>query len=242
MSQCIDLFFPFLCPKSEPVIMFTDWLLYSSTKFGYFKINYFKKGDNVSFIWQAFILILAGILLLRIAGRKSIAQMTLAQTIVMISIGTIIVQPIVEKSVMKTIAAAAIFVISVLILEYLQLKSNAFEKFITGKSKIVIHNGTINVQNLKKLRLTVDQLEMRLRNQGISNIEDVKTGTIEPNGQLGYELKEDAKPLTLGEFKKLMNAYFPELPTDVTPQQKISVKPDIFQEIEGTKQSPKYLQ
>lgn len=222
--------------------MFTDWLLYSSTKFGYFKINYFKKGDNVSFIWQAFILILAGILLLRIAGRKSIAQMTLAQTIVMISIGTIIVQPIVEKSVMKTIAAAAIFVISVLILEYLQLKSNAFEKFITGKSKIVIHNGTINVQNLKKLRLTVDQLEMRLRNQGISNIEDVKTGTIEPNGQLGYELKEDAKPLTLGEFKKLMNAYFPELPTDVTPQQKISVKPDIFQEIEGTKQSPKYLQ
>ena len=29
--------------------------------------------------------------------------------------------------------------------------------------------------------------------------------TIEPNGQLGYELKDDAKPLTIGEFKKLMN-------------------------------------
>jgi uncharacterized membrane protein YcaP (DUF421 family) len=54
---------------------------------------------------------------------------------------------------------------------------------------------------LKKLRLTVDQLEMRLRNQGISNIEDVKKATIEPNGLLGYELQEDAKPLTIGEFK-----------------------------------------
>lgn len=195
----------------------------------------------MNFIWQSFILILAGILLLRITGRKSISQMTLAQTVVMISIGTIIVQPIVEKSVMKAIVGAAIFVISNLILEYFQLKSNNFEKFITGKSKIVINKGVIHVQNLKKLRLTVDQLEMRLRNHGISNIKDVKTATIEPNGQLGYELIEDAKPLTIGEFKKLMNAYFPELSSDTAIQQTISEKPDLFQEIESKQQNPNYL-
>lgn len=195
----------------------------------------------MNFIWQSFILILAGILLLRIAGRKSISQMTLAQTVVMISIGTIIVQPIVEKSVMKAIVGAAIFVISNLILEYFQLKSNNFEKFITGKSKIVINKGVIHVQNLKKLRLTVDQLEMRLRNHGISNIKDVKTATNEPNGQLGYELEEDAKPLTIGEFKKLMNAYFPELSSDTAIKQKISEKPDLFQEIESKQQNPNYL-
>lgn len=88
--------------------------------------------------------------------------MTLAQTVVMISIGTIIVQPIVEKSIMRAIIGAAIFVVSIVILEYLQLKFNFTEKFITGKSKIVIENGTLNIQNLKKLRLTVDQLEMRM--------------------------------------------------------------------------------
>ncbi|WP_342719399.1 YetF domain-containing protein [Bacillus paramycoides] len=162
----------------------------------------------MNFILEAFILILSGILLLRIAGRKSISQMTLAQTVVMISIGTIIVQPIVEKSVLKAIVSALIFVISVVILEYLQLKSNAFEKFITGKSKTVIENGILNVVALKKMRLTVDQLEMRLRNKGISKIEDVKTATLEPNGQLGYELKEDAKPLTVGDLKKLIQPQF----------------------------------
>ncbi|MDA2212258.1 DUF421 domain-containing protein [Bacillus cereus group sp. MYBK195-1] len=161
----------------------------------------------MNFIWQSLILILAGILLLRIAGRKSISQMTLAQTIVMISIGTIIVQPIVEKSVSKAIASAFIFVVTVILLEYFQLKSNAFEKFITGKSKVVIENGALNISNLTKLRLTVDQLEMRLRNQGISKIEDVKTATLEPNGQLGYELKDDAKPLTVRDFHKLMQSY-----------------------------------
>ncbi|MBG0964296.1 DUF421 domain-containing protein [Bacillus sp. SRB1LM] len=161
----------------------------------------------MDFIWQSLILILAGILLLRIAGRKSISQMTLAQTVVMISIGTIIVQPIVEKSVSKAIASAFIFVVTVILLEYFQLKSNAFEKFITGKSKVVIENGALNISNLTKLRLTVDQLEMRLRNQGISKIEDVKTATLEPNGQLGYELKDDAKPLTVRDFHKLMQSY-----------------------------------
>ncbi|KAB2397792.1 DUF421 domain-containing protein [Bacillus thuringiensis] len=188
----------------------------------------------MNFILEAFILILSGILLLRLAGRKSISQMTLAQTVVMISIGTIIVQPIVEKSVLKAIVSALIFVISVVILEYLQLKSNAFEKFITGKSKTVIDNGILNVIALKKMRLTVDQLEMRLRNQGISKIEDVKTATLEPNGQLGYELKEDAKPLTVGDLKKLIQPQFLNqnmMSNNLKDLQEKNNNSNIFQEI-----------
>lgn len=183
---------------------------------------------DYSIIWKSFLLIIAGILLLRIAGRKSISQMTLAQTVVMISIGTIIVQPIVEKSVTNAIIGAATFVVAIFILEYLQLKFNFFEKFITGKSQIVIENGKLNEQNLKKLRLTVDQLEMRIRNQGISKIEDIKEATLEPNGQLGYELNDSAKPLTVGEFKKMLDAYF-------IPEQNINQNRtknvDIFEEI-----------
>ncbi|WP_455920635.1 DUF421 domain-containing protein [Priestia megaterium] len=203
----------------------------------------------MNFIWQSVILILAGILLLRIAGRKSIAQMTLAQTVVMISLGTIIVQPIVEKSMVKAIGGAAIFVLAILVLEYLQLKSNAFEKFLTGKSKTVIQNGQLETKQLRKLRLTVDQLEMRLRNQGVSNIQDVKTATIEPNGQLGYELQEDAKPLTIGDFKQLMQLYMPAVSqtntsaTNEKNQSASNSSSDIFQEInQNHKQNPKYLQ
>ncbi|MCM3412688.1 DUF421 domain-containing protein [Metabacillus litoralis] len=201
---------------------------------------------DLSFIWKAFVLIIAGIFLLRIGGRKSISQMTLAQTIVMISIGTIIVQPLVEKSVIKAIVGAAIFVVSIIILEYLELKFNIFEKFITGKSKIVIENGTLNTQNLKKLRLTVDQLEMRMRNQGISKIGDVKTATIEPNGLLGYELKDNAKPLTVGEFKKLLDTYFRTQNVDQNRTQNLpseKKQENIFEEINNLRpqEHPDYL-
>lgn len=194
----------------------------------------------MNFIWDSVILILSGILLLRLAGRKSISQMTLAQTVVMISIGTIIVQPIVEKSVLKAIVSALIFVVSVVILEYLQLKSNVFEKFITGKSKTVIENGILNVSNLKKMRLTVDQLEMRLRNQGISKIEDMKTATLEPNGQLGYELQEDAKPLTVGDLKKLIQPQFLnhiQSSDNVTNVQATRNNSNIFQGIDNISES-----
>jgi uncharacterized membrane protein YcaP (DUF421 family) len=196
----------------------------------------------MSFIWQSFLLIVAGILLLRLAGRKSISQMTLAQTIVMISIGTIIVQPIVEKSVMKAVIGAAIFVAAIISIEYLEVKFTSFEKFITGKSKIVIENGTLNTKNLKKLRLTVDQLEMRMRNQGISKMEDIKFATIEPNGLLGYELNDNAKPLTVGEFKKLIDSYFPfvQATTGSTQTPSKEEKGDIFEEIiEGKTQDHK---
>lgn len=198
---------------------------------------------ELDFIWKAFVLIVSGILLLRIAGRKSISQMTLAQTIVMISIGTIIVQPIVEKSVWKAIIGAGVFVAAILIMETLELKMNFFEKFITGKSKIVIKNGKLDIKTLKKMRLTVDQLEMRMRNKGISRLEDIKTATIEPNGQLGYELMDDAKPLTVGEFKKVLNDYLPAMVMSMEKKQD-PAKPDIFQELnESNKQhNPKYLQ
>lgn len=160
---------------------------------------------DTEFILKSIFLVLAGVFLLRVAGRKSISQMTLAQTVIMISIGSIIIQPIIETSVVRTVVATAIFIFALIVLEWLQVRFNFVEKFVTGKSKVLIHNGQIQTQQLKKHRLTVDQMEMFLRQQGISKISDVKTATLEPNGQLGYELKEDARPLTIGEFKKMIN-------------------------------------
>ena len=72
-----------------------------------------------------------------------------------------------------------------------------------GKAVLVIQNGQVLSRNLKKLRMSVDQLESKLREQGISAITDVKTGTIEISGQLGYELVDEAKPITFRDLQAL---------------------------------------
>ncbi len=158
-------------------------------------------------VLQAFFILIVGLILLRFSGRKSISRMTFPQTVVMFSIGTLLVQPIAQKGIGRTIMVVSVFIVTLILLEYLQVKGDWLEKFFTGKSRVVIQNGELNVSELRKLRMTVDQLEMRLRTSGISKIEDVKTATIEANGQLGYELAEEAKPLTVGEFKKIMSMY-----------------------------------
>ncbi|MEC2065839.1 DUF421 domain-containing protein [Bacillus inaquosorum] len=186
----------------------------------------------MNFAWEALILIISGIILLRISGRKSISQMTLAQTVVMISIGTIIVQPIIETSLWRTLVAASIFTVALLLMEWFQIKANWVEKFITGKAKLVIEDGKLNIENMKKLRLTVDQLEMRMRLHGISSIQDVKNATIEANGQLGYELQDDKKPLTMGDFKKMMN-----VPANTKNQAEPDKQDNIFEELKNTSHS-----
>lgn len=107
---------------------------------------------------------------------------------------------------------------------------------------MVVQNGTINVPELRKLRMSVDQLETRLRLNGISKVDDIKTATIEPNGELGYELKDEAKRLTKKEFKKLMDEFMIGVKETQATGPK-SNGPNIFDEIKGENDDhPKQLQ
>lgn len=157
----------------------------------------------MNWIWKAVLITIIGTFLLRIAGRKSISQMTLAQVVIMIGIGSLLIQPLAGKSIWVTFGVGITLVITLVLMEFVQLKFDIFEKLITGKSKILIENGKLNEKTLKKLRFTIDQLEMKLRQNSISSISDVKWATLEPNGQLGFELNEQAKPITKKEWNLL---------------------------------------
>ncbi|WP_163969390.1 DUF421 domain-containing protein [Oceanobacillus halotolerans] len=160
---------------------------------------------DLTWIWKAVVVVIGGTFLLRFAGRKSIAQMTLAQTVIMIAIGSLLIQPVAGDNIWRTLGAGAVLVLTLIFLEFVQVKGDPFEKLITGKSKVLIENGTINEKNLKKLRLTVDQLEMTLRQQNVQRIDDVKYATLEPNGQVGYILKEEAQTVTKKDLQLLRN-------------------------------------
>lgn len=50
---------------------------------------------DMDLIWKSVVIVIGGTILLRIAGRKSISQMTLSQVVIMIGIGSLLVQPLV---------------------------------------------------------------------------------------------------------------------------------------------------
>ncbi|MGP4040485.1 DUF421 domain-containing protein [Gracilibacillus sp. D59] len=203
-------------------------------------------------IWKAILIIVIGTLLLRVAGRKSISQMSLAQTVLMIGIGSLLIQPVSGKNIWVTFGVGAILILTLIAMEYFQLKFDKFESFITGKSTILIEQGQLIEKNLKKHRISVDLLEMLLRQQNVAKISDVEWATIEPNGRLGFMLKSDAQPMTKGDFQQVNNQ-LKQLQTAINALQKnnenytpnSTEQGDIFQEVAKKKHPtppPKHLE
>lgn len=159
----------------------------------------------MSFIFKPIILYIVGVFLLRITGRRSLAQMTISQTILIISLGAIIVEPFADKDIEKTIIVAVVYTVLLILFEVVEYHFKGFKKVVVGKEKVIVKDGVIDQKNMKKLRLTDDMLYSRLRQKGITKIEDVKVATLEPNGELGYELKKSAQPITVEDMEFILN-------------------------------------
>jgi len=189
------------------------------------------------FIWKAIVVVVGGVLILRLAGRKSISQLTVAQTVMMIAVGSLIIQPVGDRNIWITMVITFLMVLTLLVIEYMVLKSNALETFIYGKSIIVVENGQIIESNLKKLRLTVDMLEVRMRQQNIQRYSDLQWATIESNGQLGYMLKPEKQYATKEDIQMLkslieLNQSTPQTETTIN---QASVSDNIFTEVKNRK-------
>lgn len=118
---------------------------------------------DLNWIWQAILIFIIGTFILRVGGRKSISQMTISQTIVMIGLGSLLIQPVSGKGLLITFLIALILTVLMIITEYLEIKVDFLETLFSGKAVIVVENGKPNIENLKKLRMSIDRLETRLR-------------------------------------------------------------------------------
>ncbi|MCT8136830.1 DUF421 domain-containing protein [Anaerobacillus sp. CMMVII] len=168
-------------------------------------------------VWKSILIVIVGSLVLRLAGRKSISQLTVSQTVIMISIGNLMIQPVSNRNIFVTFLIALLLVLVLIFMEFIQMKNDKFESFITGKGILVIENGVVLEKNLKRLRLTIDQLEVRLRQESVKQFSDVQMATIEPSGQIGLLLKEHAQPATKQDLQLLINYIHSKLPGGQIP-------------------------
>lgn len=161
----------------------------------------------MNIFFESIILIVTGILVLKLTGSKSVSQMTRAEIIIVASIGRIIVEPVLSSKVGSSILAACIFSGVLLIIHYLEMKSRKMEQFLNGNSIIIIQSGKILQNNLRRAKMTEQQLLMYLREQGIHDIKILQQATVEPNGRVGYQLTAGAQPVTCEMLEKILHQY-----------------------------------
>lgn len=88
-----------------------------------------------------------------------------------------------------------------LLLSQLSLQNLCFRALVCGTPAVLIRNGTIQQETMQKHRYTLDELLEELREQGISEVSDVKYAVLENSGHLSvfpWAHKQAATPEQLG--------------------------------------------
>ncbi|MTN44612.1 DUF421 domain-containing protein [Turicibacter sanguinis] len=152
----------------------------------------------VSTIVKGILIYILALFLSKLIGVKIISQMNFFDFIVGISFGSIIAKIIIDKDhvVFSGIIALIIFTLLTISTSYLNLKSYAARRIINAKTLILVENGRIVDKNMRKLRLTINELMMKLREKDVFALEDVQFAIMESNGQLSVLIKANKKPVT----------------------------------------------
>jgi uncharacterized membrane protein YcaP (DUF421 family) len=137
-------------------------------------------------------------ILARLIGKRQIRQLTYIEYIVGITIGSIAAFMATEADgpVHHSIIALTIFALIPVGVEWLALKSKVIRDAVEGKPTVLIKDGKILEDNLKKERLSVEDLMEHLRMKNAFKVSDVEFAVMETNGEVSVLLKSQNQPVT----------------------------------------------
>lgn len=139
---------------------------------------------------------------IRIMGKSELSKMSPFQLVIIFMIAELASIPIESSEVSLIKGAAGIFTLMFLqvLISMISIKSEKFKNFINGKPSILIEKGEINENELKKLRISLNDLLEQLRIENASSLSDVEYAVMESNGELSVIQKADKKPVTPGDM------------------------------------------
>ena len=121
----------------------------------------------------------------KIMGHKQISQLDFFDYINGITIGSIAAELATElEEPYKPLIAMAVYGFSALSLSVITSKYPKTRKYINGTPTILMNNGKLYRENLKKAKLDLSEFMVMCRQQGYFNIGDIQTAVYEYNGQL----------------------------------------------------------
>jgi len=138
-----------------------------------------------------------------IAGRRKLGELPVFDFIVIITLGAVIGADIADPKIKHLPTAYAIILLIGLhyIYSIVIIKFRKFGKLITFEPVVVIENGQFVKGNLKKLKYSIDNILMMLREKDVFDISEVEFAVIESTGQISVLKKSQYQPITAKEIK-----------------------------------------
>ncbi len=155
-------------------------------------------GNFSEVLLRSLVSLLVLFLLTKFMGFKQISQLNLFDYIVGISIGSIAAQMAFDPDIpyYATITAMAVYALTEVLISFLTTKSIKLRSFVTGTPVIVIHQGKIIEQNLKKIKYDLNDLLTECRINGFFDISQIECAIMETDGRLSFLPKSELRPVT----------------------------------------------
>ena len=139
---------------------------------------------------------------LRLMGKRQIGELEPSELVLTMMISDLATVPMQDFGI--PLLAGVIPILTLLSLSMLMsqwsLRSLRFRALVCGTPTVLIRNGQLQQEAMRKNRYTLDELLEELRGQGISDIGDVKYAILENSGQLSvlpWTRQQPAPPLLI---------------------------------------------
>lgn len=135
--------------------------------------------------------------LAKIMGHRQIAQLSVFDYINGITIGSIAAELATElEKPLRPLLAMVIYALLTVLLEALALKYQRLRKFISGTPSIILDNGKLYRENMKKARLDLTEFLIQCRQQGYFDLGAIQTAVYESDGRLTILPVAERRPVT----------------------------------------------
>jgi uncharacterized membrane protein YcaP (DUF421 family) len=125
---------------------------------------------------------------LRLSGKRELVQLNPFDLVVLLTLSNTVQNAIIgdDNSVSGgIIGATSLLLVNYLVVRFLY-KHRALDKFIEGRADVLIEDGKIKTQNLKRELITVTQLEAQARKQGFDSLSEVQQCVLESGGTITF--------------------------------------------------------
>jgi uncharacterized membrane protein YcaP (DUF421 family) len=128
------------------------------------------------------------LVLTRIIGRRELSSLQPFDLILLIILGDAVQQGLTQDDYSLTGAGLAIGTIAILqvFVSWLGYRFPRARPALEGMPIIVLQDGEVIERNLKRERLSVDEVAEQARLQGIAHLADVRWAVLETNGQISF--------------------------------------------------------
>lgn len=126
------------------------------------------------------------IAVIRLMGKRQIGQMEASEFVVTMLVANLAAIPMQDSGIPLFFGFIPIVTVLglELVLSHLSLRSIRLRKLLCGKPVILIENGNILQENLRKTRVTLDELTGHLREKDVLDLRSVQYAILETNGNL----------------------------------------------------------